>query len=149
MRCVVFFIKSQWRSKMTDATSEALNVLRQPLQLCGLDPATGYRRDGACSRGQQDVGKHLLCARVTREFLDFSCAQGNDLITPLPAHDFPGLNPGDQWCLCIDRWLQALQAGVAPPVILKATHEAVLETVDLEILRRYDTEHHSREVPSE
>jgi len=115
----------------------AHNVLREPLQLCSEDPMTGYLRDGSCSTGPRDFGRHLLCARVTREFLEFSHAQGNDLITPLPAHGFPGLKPGDRWCLCVDRWLEALEAGVAPPVILAATHEDVLLNVDLEVLQRY------------
>lgn len=101
---------------------------------------TGFARDGACRRGARDVGRHLLCAAVTREFLDFSRARENDLITPVPEYGFPGLQPGDHWCLCVDRWLEALQAGVAPPVILDATHEAVLQTVDLEILQRYACE---------
>lgn len=125
---------------MTDETSDALNVLRQPLQLCSLEPKTGFLRDGACNTGPRDVGRHLLCARVTREFLAFSRVQGNDLITPVPAYDFPGLKPGDRWCLCVDRWLEALEAGVAPPVVLAATHEAVLQTVDLEVLQRYASE---------
>lgn len=115
----------------------AHNVLREPLQLCNEDPMTGFLRDGSCSTGPRDFGRHLLCARVTREFLEFSRAQGNDLITPLPAHGFPGLKPGDRWCLCVDRWLEALEAGVAPPVILAATHEDVLLNVDLEVLQRY------------
>jgi len=127
-------------TEMIDETEEVLNVLHQPLQLCGLEPRTGFRRDGACNTGPRDVGRHLLCARVTGEFLEFSRAQGNDLITPVPAHDFPGLKPGDRWCLCIDRWLEALEAGVAPPVILAATHEDVLQTVDLDVLQGYASE---------
>lgn len=131
---------------MIDAACKALNLLREPLQVCGLEPGTGFRRDGACSNGQHDPGRHLLCARVTREFLDFSRAQGNDLISAVPAYDFPGLKPGDHWCLCIDRWLEALEAGVAPPVILTATHEAVLKTVDLEVLQRHAGETDTQEV---
>jgi uncharacterized protein (DUF2237 family) len=122
---------------MSDEANKDLNVLGQGLELCGLNPRTGFRRTGACSSGQQDVGRHLLCARVTREFLEFSRARGNDLISPVPAYQFPGLKPGDHWCLCIDRWLEALEEDVAPPVILAATHKAVLQTVDLEVLQRY------------
>ncbi len=122
---------------MTNSDDQALNVLREPLKPCGQDPLTGYRRDGSCNSGPRDFGRHLLCAQVTREFLEFSRAQGNDLITPMPEQGFPGLKPGDRWCLCVDRWLEALEAGVAPPVILAATHEAVLQNVDLEVLQRY------------
>jgi uncharacterized protein (DUF2237 family) len=122
---------------MKDINHKTRNVLRKPLKQCSQEPRTGYRRDGTCNTGPQDVGRHVLCARVTREFLEFSRSRGNDLVTPRPDFDFPGLKPGDHWCLCIDRWLQALEAGVAPPVILEATHEAALQNVDLEILQRY------------
>jgi len=105
-----------------------------------MEPKTGFLRDGSCSAGPGDHGRHLLCARVTAEFLSFSASRGNDLVTPIEAFGFPGLKPGDGWCLCVDRWLEALEAGVAPPVVLEATHEAVLKNVDLEILQRYAAE---------
>ena len=119
---------------------EPCNVLGEPLEECSLEPLTGFTRSGSCETGPQDLGSHTVCARVTAEFLDYSRTRGNDLTTPVPELDFPGLKPGDRWCLCIDRWLEALEAGVAPPVILAATHENVLQTVDLEVLQRYDSE---------
>ncbi len=122
---------------MSSTDEIARNVLRQPLQVCSMDPKTGFLRDGFCSTGQGDQGRHLLCARVTADFLSFSASRGNDLTTPVAAFGFPGLQPGDCWCLCVDRWLEALEAGVAPPVVLQATHESVLRNVDLEILQRY------------
>ena len=122
---------------MSDAATQALNVLRQPLQICSLEPKTGYQRHGSCSSGPDDLGRHLLCAQVTAEFLDFSRSRGNDLVTPVPAFDFPGLRPGDRWCLFVDSWLEALEAGVAPPVVLDETHEVVLLNVELEILKRH------------
>lgn len=122
---------------MSSTDETARNVLRQSLQVCSVDPKTGFLRDGLCSTGQGDQGRHLLCARVTADFLSFSASRGNDLTTPVEAFGFPGLRPGDCWCLCVDRWLEALEAGVAPPVVLQATHEAVLRNVDLEILQRY------------
>jgi uncharacterized protein (DUF2237 family) len=124
-------------TSMSDPATQALNVLRQPLQVCSLEPKTGYRRDGSCSSGPDDLGRHLLCAQVTAAFLEFSRSRGNDLVTPVPPFDFPGLRPGDRWCLCVDRWLEALEAGVAPPVVLEATHEGVLRNVELEILKRH------------
>lgn len=99
-----------------------LNVLGTDLLSCSYDPLTGLYRDGSCHTDAQDPGTHVVCARVTREFLDFSLAQGNDLVTPRPDYRFVGLQPGDRWCLCILRWLEALKAGVAPPVYLKSTH---------------------------
>jgi len=125
---------------MSSTDEIARNVLRQPLQVCSMDPKTGFLRDGFCSTGQGDQGRHLLCARVTADFLSFSASRGNDLTTPVAAFGFPGLQPGDCWCLCVDRWLEALEAGVAPPVVLEATHESVLRNVDLEILQRYAAE---------
>ena len=92
-------------------TDQALNVLGQPLQPCGLDPLTGFYRDGCCNTGYDDVGIHVVCVRVTREFLEFSRKHGNDLTTPVPAAGFPGLRPGNQWCLCAGRWKEALDAG--------------------------------------
>ena len=118
-------------------THQALNVLGQPLLPCGLDPLTGFYRDGCCNTGYDDPGMHVVCVRVTREFLAFSKKAGNDLSTPAPAFGFPGLKPGDQWCLCAGRWKEALDAGAAPPVILSATHEETLAMLPLEALKRY------------
>ncbi|OFZ84766.1 MAG: hypothetical protein A2W21_00715 [Betaproteobacteria bacterium RBG_16_66_20] len=118
-------------------TDQALNVLGQPLQPCGLDPLTGFYRDGCCNTGYDDVGIHVVCVRVTREFLEFSRKHGNDLTTPVPAAGFPGLRPGNQWCLCAGRWKEALDAGVAPPVVLAATHEEALAVLPLAELKRH------------
>ncbi|MBI1347151.1 DUF2237 family protein [bacterium] len=115
----------------------AKNVLGTDLETCSLSPATGWFRDGCCRSGAGDVGLHLLCARMTEEFLEFSRDHGNDLSTPNPEWDFPGLVPGDQWCLCIERWKEALAAGVAPPVVLAATHISTLEFVSLEELQEH------------
>ena len=117
--------------------SEEKNVLNTPLQSCCTDPMTGFYRDGRCVTGPQDSGKHVICARVTEEFLLFSQSRGNDLINPRPAYDFPGLKPGDRWCLCASRWKEAYGAGVAPPVVLEATHEAALRYVSIEALRAH------------
>ncbi|MCC7408956.1 MAG: DUF2237 domain-containing protein [Phycisphaeraceae bacterium] len=110
------------------------NVLGGPLEACSLNPRTGFFRDGCCRTGPGDDGLHVVCAKVTREFLAFSKAHGNDLSTPRPEMDFPGLKPGDPWCLCAGRWQEALAAGVAPPIVLAATHVSALEFVELEDL---------------
>lgn len=107
------------------------NVLGGDLQACGREPLTGFFRNGCCDTGDEDFGRHTVCARMTAEFLEFSRRQGNDLSTPAPGSGFPGLKPGDRWCLCAARWREALEAGVAPPVVLAATHEATLEVVSL------------------
>jgi uncharacterized protein (DUF2237 family) len=117
--------------------SEQQNVFGEPLAPCGLDPLTGFYRDGCCNTGYEDVGIHVVCARVTREFLEFSRRRGNDLSRPAPEAGFPGLKPGDRWCLCAARWKEALDAGVAPPVVLAATHEEALAIVSLEDLKRH------------
>lgn len=117
--------------------SQALNVLEQPLQPCSLDPLTGFYRDGCCNTGPEDLGKHTMCVVLTQEFLTFSKAKGNDLSTPRHEWGFPGLKPGDRWCLCLERWIEALQADVAPGVVLAATHENVLERLSLETLVMY------------
>lgn len=104
---------------------------------CGLDPVTGYLRDGYCQYLPEDSGEHTVCAVMTAQFLKFSKSRGNDLSTPRPEFEFPGLKPGDSWCLCATRWKEALIAGFAPPVILEATHESVLEHVRLEELVPY------------
>ena len=118
-------------------TASALNVLGQPLQACSYDPLTGFFRDGCCNTSDQDTGTHVICARVTQAFLDFSLSRGNDLITPRPEYRFRGLKAGDRWCLCSARWQEALQAGMAPQVVLEATSAAALEVVRLADLKRY------------
>jgi uncharacterized protein len=113
------------------------NVLGGPLAACCFDPLTGYYRDGSCRTGGDDQGTHIMCARVTAQFLEFSASRGNDLTTPRPEQRFRGLKPGDRWCLCVLRWLEALEAGVAPPLILDATHESALEFVPRDELERH------------
>ncbi|MFB2935357.1 DUF2237 family protein [Aerosakkonemataceae cyanobacterium BLCC-F154] len=113
----------------------ARNVLGGDLQTCCTSPMTGFYRDGKCNTGAGDVGAHIICAQVTEEFLTFSKARGNDLSTPVPAFNFPGLKPGDRWCLCALRWKEALDAGVAPPVILSSTHASAVEYVSLNELK--------------
>jgi len=111
------------------------NVLGQPLELCCQDPMTGFYRDGYCRTGRDDQGLHTVCVQVSAEFLEFSRAAGNDLSTPYPALGFGGLEPGDRWCLCVTRWKEALDAGMAPSVVLEATHFSVLEFASIEELR--------------
>ena len=113
------------------------NVLGEPLSLCCAAPRTGFFRDGFCRTSAEDVGTHVICAVVTDEFLRFTLARGNDLSTPRPEFDFPGLREGDGWCLCALRWVEALEAGVAPPVRLSATHARALDYVPLEVLRAH------------
>lgn len=115
----------------------AKNVLGTELEDCSLDPMTGFFRDGCCNTGPEDVGLHTLCAEMTDEFLKFSKSRGNDLSTPNPMFQFPGLKAGDRWCLCVLRWKEAFEAGMAPLVNLRATHMSVLEFVDLEHLQEY------------
>ncbi len=115
----------------------AKNVLGTPLQDCSHDPVTGFFRDGCCRAGAEDLGLHLVCSVMSEEFLEFSISRGNDLSTPIPEYDFPGLKPGDRWCLCVLRWKEAFEAGVPPAVVLEATHISTLEFVDLEDLQRY------------
>ncbi len=117
--------------------SDARNVFGEPLADCSHDPLTGFFRDGCCNTGAGDAGVHTVCARVTAEFLAFSRSRGNDLSTPVEAFGFPGLKPGDQWCLCAARWREAMEAGCAPAVRLTATHERTLEIVDLADLKRH------------
>jgi uncharacterized protein (DUF2237 family) len=113
------------------------NVLGGELLACSFSPLTGYYRDGCCKTGPDDAGTHVVCARVNEEFLAFSRQRGNDLSTPRPEYRFAGLKPGDRWCLCALRWNEAFDAGLAPPVVLAATHEKVLEIVPLEHLKEY------------
>ena len=115
----------------------AKNVLGGELVVCSMDPLTGFYRNGCCDTGADDMGVHVVCARVTDEFLEFSASKGNDLSTPNPVFGFPGLVEGDQWCLCASRWKEALDAGVAPPVVLESTHIAILEWVDMADLQAH------------
>lgn len=117
--------------------SQALNVLDQPLQPCSFEPMTGFHRDGCCNADAHDPGRHLVCVVLSAEFLAFSKARGNDLSSPRPEWGFPGLKAGDRWCLCLERWVEALQHGIAPGLVLGATHEDVLERLSLETLVQY------------
>ncbi len=113
------------------------NVLGGPLATCAINPRTGFFRDGCCNTGPQDIGSHTVCILATAEFLAFSKSRGNDLSTPHPQFGFPGLKPGDRWCLCAPRWQEALDANAAPKVVLQATHEGALEHCDLADLKKY------------
>ena len=115
----------------------AKNVLGGKLETCSTAPMTGYYRNGCCDTGPGDMGVHVVCAEVTAEFLAFSKAAGNDLTTPFPAYGFPGLKPGDRWCLCATRWQEAFEAGMAPKVVLAASHMASLEFIDLADLKKF------------
>lgn len=121
-----------------------LNVLGEPLQPCGTDPMTGFYREGSCSCGPDDIGLHAVCAVVTEEFLEHQRSVGNDLATPRPEWHFPGLRPGDRWCVVAGRWLQAYEDGVAAPVVLASTNARALEVIPLELLRE-----HSVDVPAD
>jgi uncharacterized protein (DUF2237 family) len=112
----------------------AKNLFGESLQLCCSQPKTGFYRDGFCHTGPEDAGIHVVCAMMTGDFLEFTKSRGNDLSTPMPAYGFPGLKAGDKWCLCAARWKEALEAGVAPPVVLEATHEKALEIVGMDEL---------------
>jgi uncharacterized protein (DUF2237 family) len=124
-------------------TSER-NVLGGELEECGTDPVTGFYRDGSCTSGAEDLGSHTVCAVVTAEFLDFQRQVGNDLVTPRPEYGFPGLNPGDRWCVVAVRWLQAYRAGAAAPVVLAATNVRATEVIPLDALRE-----HAVDVPTD
>jgi hypothetical protein len=115
----------------------ARNVIGGELEACSFEPLTGFYRDGCCNTGAEDLGIHTVCTQVTEEFLEFSQAAGNDLSTPQPVMGFAGLQPGERWCLCASRWKEAYDAGVAPPVVLEATHAATLEWVNLDELREH------------
>ncbi len=117
--------------------SPSRNVMGGRLETCSLDPRTGFTRSGCCETGPRDVGSHTVCAIMSAEFLAFSRAAGNDLLTPVPEYGFPGLKPGDRWCLCAPRWAEALAAGCAPRVMLAATHEGALEWCTLEDLQAH------------
>lgn len=114
------------------------NVFGTDLEVCSIDPMTGYYRDGYCNTGPTDAGTHVVAAFITQEFLDFTTLRGNDLQTPIPEYNFRGLKPGDGWCLCATRWLEAERAGVAPLINLKATHAKTLEFIGLETLKKYE-----------
>lgn len=119
------------------ANQSALNVLGTPLENCSCNPLTGYLRDGFCNTTPDDFGTHVVCAIVTKEFLAYSLLKGNDLITPVPHWNFPGLKPGDKWCLCVSRFKEAEQANVAPQINLKATHILALKHVSLDVLKKH------------
>jgi uncharacterized protein (DUF2237 family) len=119
------------------AQTNHLNVLGDPLETCSLSPMTGFLRDGDCRMTTGDAGRHGVCARVTQAFLDFTKSRGNDLTTPMPQYGFPGLKPGDRWCLCASRWREARDSGVAPPVFLAATHADVSRHIPLVELKQH------------
>jgi hypothetical protein len=118
------------------------NVLGETLEVCCTSPMTGFYRNGFCETGPRDLGTHVVCAEVTEEFLEFTSSEGNDLIRPSPEHGFPGLTPGDRWCLCVSRWKEALDAGIAPPVVLSATNQATIKYVSLDDLKKYAVDIH-------
>lgn len=113
------------------------NVFGEPLQSCSTDPLTGFYRNGCCESGRDDAESHTVCAIMTKKFLMFSRTKGNNLSTPIPQYNFPGLKPGDSWCLCAERWKEAFRANVAPPVVLEATNELALEVVSMEMLLKH------------
>ena len=129
------------RPDTPSSSSSARNVLGTPLESCSTDPLTGFYRTGCCETGPDDLGRHVVCIIASAEFLEFTKACGNDLSTPIPQYGFPGVRPGDRWCLCASRWAQALDAGHAPEVVLQATHEAALELIDLEDLEAHAVDH--------
>lgn len=122
------------------ADEQAKNIMGAPLMQCSIKPLTGFYRDGYCRTGEADTGSHVVSAIVTQEFLDFTKSRGNDLQTPRPELNFPGLKPGDRWCLCALRWREAEEAGVAPPVVLEATHEKALKYIPLKTLQKYQSQ---------
>ncbi|MEO0334995.1 MAG: DUF2237 domain-containing protein [Pseudomonadota bacterium] len=122
---------------MSEVKSTAKNVLGEELKVCGCEPMTGFYRDGFCNTGEGDFGSHTVCAVVDEEFLEYTKLQGNDLSTPVPQYGFPGLKPGDHWCVCAARWKEAFEAGKAPRVMLECTHEKALKVIDLESLKTH------------
>ncbi len=125
---------------MAAPQNEPVNVFGEPLVSCSTNPVTGFFRDGCCNTSDDDHGSHTVCVELTADFLEFSRARGNDLSTPRPEFGFPGLQPGDRWCLCAARWLEAFEANAAPRVHLTRTHRRALEIVPLDVLRRYATD---------
>lgn len=116
---------------------ESLNVLGEPLLPCSMDPLTGYFRDGCCNTDDHDVGSHTVCIVATEKFLEYSRFRGNDLSTPIPEYGFPGVQPGQRWCLCASRWMEAEELGMAPKIALTSTHKRALEIIPLELLKQY------------
>ena len=114
-----------------------LNIFSEEIEDCSCDPMTGFFRNGCCETSDHDAGSHTVCALMNKEFLEFSSSRGNDLINPVPAFNFPGLNPGDRWCLCANRWLEAYEAGVAPPIVAKATNIKALEIIEIEQIKEF------------
>ena len=137
-----FYSTSQQSNTMTTTEKKvfAKNVLGTDLKSCCTDPMTGYYRNGSCDTDHGDYGVHVVCAKMTKEFLNFTLCNGNDLCTPRPEYRFPGLKPGDKWCLCATRWRDAMKAGVAPPIILESTHAKALEFMTLEEMKKYAVE---------
>ncbi len=121
--------------------NNSINTLGTELICCSLDPITGFYRDGYCKTFKNDTGSHIVCAQVDKDFLQFSKQRGNDLITPLPEYNFKGLKEGDRWCLCADRWLEALQFNLAPKILLESTHKKILDKIDFNILKKYSLEY--------
>ncbi|ABX08820.1 DUF2237 family protein [Prochlorococcus marinus] len=121
----------------THSNKRDLNVLGEPLKICGCKPMTGWFRDGLCKADEADLGEHTICAVMTDSFLSYSKAQGNDLSTPMPEYSFPGLREGDHWCICARRWVQAYEDGVAPQIKLEATHQSVLSIISLDVLSNH------------
>jgi len=132
-----YFLSSKSNTMSTNPPDFTKNVLGTPLQTCCTDPMTGFYRNGRCETGPEDYGTHVVCAEMTEEFLTFTKSKGNDLSTPRPEFRFPGLEPGDKWCLCALRWREAWEAGVAPPVVLERTHEKALRYMKLEDLKQH------------
>jgi uncharacterized protein len=125
------------RAEGEDGRGTARNVLGERIEICSIDPMTGFFRDGCCNTSREDAGSHTVCVVMTAEFLAFSKSAGNDLSTPMPQFGFRGLKPGDRWCLCAPRWQEALEAGQAPRVVLRATHEGALAYCSLADLKRF------------
>jgi uncharacterized protein (DUF2237 family) len=124
------------RNERAGRQPTAYNVLGEPLEACSIKPMTGFYRDGCCNTGREDIGSHTVCAVMTAAFLDFSKSRGNDLSTPMPELGFPGLKPGDRWCLCAPRWQEAFEASEAPRVVVRATHQGTLSYCSLADLKR-------------
>ena len=142
--CAALRVSAAAMGSGSTATEPPLNVLGRKLEVCGTDPMTGFYRDGCCNTGPNDTGRHTVCCELTQGFLDYSLSRGNDLLTPRPEYGFPGLREGDKWCVCVSRWKEALDAGVAPKVSLEATHVNALRTVSVDDLLA-----HALEAPSE
>lgn len=136
LQCGVMKMLRDDRNERADRQPTAYNVLGEPIEACSMKPMTGFYRDGCCNTGREDIGSHTVCAVMTAAFLDFSKSRGNDLSTPMPELGFPGLKPGDRWCLCAPRWHEAFEASQAPRVVLRATHQGALSYCSLADLKR-------------